>query len=501
MISLFKFKCWYRYRSWGIPVILYIAIISTLFSGALGAGIDAHNNHTNNLTTILGLVVGCILMSLHGAYLWLMSRDFIYQHPVNEPIASAYLVYPCMAFGYFTHAWATVHDKFPESVPEPFFINSFSLNSLYVGPHQLYIYFFILAYITLAIHGIRELLRVQRDRMRKRMRSICFLVLDVIILITLIIAIIYTASQGHEAPESYESATPELSLKYIYHYLLKPQCSAKDLLIIDLLVTYVCVKAAVGYELTTERQRNKMLQRLKQSPKMESVNWKKIKKILPESCVWMDLGTGLGRDICELVEQIHLSNKPELYLIDKDVRKSQIASAYMDDLKRLCSKVESIKSDMNSLEVQRIQRSCNVVSLSHTCYYSSTAASALQFLSRCNSGTFVILRYSSPKSLYRVLSSALSNRLNRPYAFHRMYPILKGELETRGWKEIDNSNCILDQTYNISDENKREVLAEWIDCAYDETAGDIIEAYSKSLDEAKVTELDCSDRLVILQKS
>jgi hypothetical protein len=282
------------------------------------------------------------------------------------------------------------------------------------------------------------------------------------------------------------------------------QGSPKDAIIIVALCTYGLLTFLVHRRLrSTQAVRNTKILDI-QNIDSDNVDWKSILSALPASATWLDLASGQGKTLYEIIGYLYPKQDAtfpkEILFLDRDRSALTAACGEPPASWPTTAKRTSLNVDMRSAAGSKAIKRAQVVHMGHTAYEPDVVRAALHILCSANPGTFLLMRYTSNASFYRVISSSTSCAVWRPYLNHYMHPLLLKELLARGWEQCGASH-ILPRYIDIEKKESRGSLIDWCDAQYGEFSGDIIERYVQGFATDGQTRLLNADALLLLKRS
>ncbi|MGA9059162.1 MAG: hypothetical protein WB763_21930 [Terriglobia bacterium] len=497
------FLMWKFYRTKVVPACVLVALLSILFGGALVVeGSLSEGQQRIDWTTgalnevvVTNLLAASLLMLCHATYLALMAHHLVYRFPI-ERRQWVSLAYIAIVFAYITHARHT----YLEATDQHGVLGAVWWSSAA----------FAVAYYAMAYHGIRERRAEtgsaprERQRPTQQVRSNWMLRTD--LTISLLVTIMFVRATGLFNWKSPLSMVGIPSVAQVLRDLplasaLYAQASPKDALIAIALAAYVLARCVTQRRLRrdqTERQ-NKIL--AIQSIGPNGINWTAIRSFLPKNAVWLDLAGGPGKNVRELIGFLYKNDSAfptEVIFLDDDCKALTAASNAWKEGWPAPTKQTYDNANMRSEKSRETLARCQVIHMGHAAYEPAVANAALHLLRFSKPGTWLLLRYTSNASFYRVISASTACAVLRPYIHHYTHQLLIEDLVSQGWQK--RGDHILPRLCDISERENREYVIDWCDAQYGEFSGDVVERYLQGFAADGQTHVLNCDRLVLFEK-
>ena len=211
---------------------------------------------------------------------------------------------------------------------------------------------------------------------------------------------------------------------------------------------------------------------------------------LPENGKVLDAGSADGRRLCEILEWLGLRQKP-LQVVGFDRAESE-REPFIRHLKDFLGPDSTVKFTTDITN----EGGFNLVVFSHFIYTLLGLSKAIKILSQCEADTYVVVRGSSPNSVFQAVSRAHSLRLFTPTYGHAWtgsaLPRLARKSNLRRFdksKQLSGEmvpDAMVKQSYNL---NKGDApiatIAEFLGHLYGDTVKEEVKEYFQSLAEIK----------------
>lgn len=216
----------------------------------------------------------------------------------------------------------------------------------------------------------------------------------------------------------------------------------------------------------------------------------------------MDFGCGSGERLKnEYNEWITWKNFP----IQKIIGVDKIAEYKNSFTANVKNAFESRISEENIFFKNKVSkkdfRNVDLVIISHVTYYYKVVKQITKYLKSCKTGTYIMIRISSPNSFFVPVSIAGANNI---FSFKSN----RGHLGIFWLNRIKEKakleqvhKYLVKQSYPINDEYKRESLSILLNHLYDGNLAFRIEDYLLSLSENDISAIPNDDLIYILKKS
>ena len=508
MISnVWTFRLWSFSRTYVVPICIAVAMLAVMFSSALGVlpvleKTMASAEHSGGLGRVVigSLLIAGLLMLLHTVYLSLMAFHLVYRFPIENQRWIG-LVYVFLVFAYVAHA---VHAADTSHVGG-FLAHGWESS---LG--------FALVYGFMFVHGRhdgedRRPTQLQRAHW---MRRTDLGMLGVSVLMALRDLQVWNWSAIIVAIVPNDGV-----VQAIYR-----QSSPKDGIVAVALIAYGLTTWATHRKLRSgQPDRSDKVQRIQRFEFKED-HLKPIRDALPVNASWLDIGSGHGTQVYELLRVMYdteitrLANitqpavEPKapvpvvdtsfprsVVLLDRDRMTIDEAKLSNPEWWPKESAREFRHLDMNDVDAVSVLKKSRVAHMSHVAYRPQAVEAAVRFLRNADPGTYLLLRFTSNTSFYRVISMSTSCAPLRPYIHHHMHNLLIGDLERNGWQQRGKP-VLLKRACDLSNAASVTDTVDWCDAQYGEFSGDIIDRYFKGLVRDEETAVPNCDRLVLLSK-
>ena len=497
------FLVWKFYRTKVVPACILLALLSILFGGALvvedslsaapqppGRAAGAMNE-----IVVTNLLAASLLMLCHATYLTLMAYHLVYRFPI-ERIQLVSLAYLAIFFAYVAHARHT----YLEAIDQTGMLGAAWWSSAA----------FAVAYIGMASHGIKERRAetgaepVERQRHTQRVRGSWMMWTD--LAMSALVTLMFASAAGFF---NWNSVLLMLGISPVPHLLRGPplvaalyaQASPKDALIAFALLAYGLARLVTHRRLRKDQAARQSGILGIQTIEPSGIDWTAIRSLLPANAVWLDLAGGPGKNLRDLIGFLY-KNDPafpgEVIFLDRDCRALTAASNAWKEGWPASTKQTYDSADMRSGKSRDILARCQVIHMGHAAYQPEVAIAALHLLDYAKPGTWLLLRYTSNASFYRVVSASMACAVLRPYIHHYTHQLLIEDLIGQGW--VKKREDILPRLCDIGTRKNREFVIDWCDAQYGEFSGDVIERYLEGLAADRQTQVLNSDWLVLFEK-
>jgi hypothetical protein len=507
------FEIWKISRSWVILPCFLASLLSILFSGAFDIQQSSAHFGIETFKPVVaqGLLAASVLMGIHGIYLNLMLYHLIFSHPVDKPRWMAGFAFLSISAGYFAHA---VHDYLEGAGHHT---QSRMMHVTLSTPAL-----FLVAYAFMAGQGWHERRkRVEAPeftRPAKHAREEWMKWTDATMVILLLVVLIIALSRSSndethahatstQVQESTHTEPSRRGLISIAETIFE-RSSTKDGVIFVALILYAVAAAAGRKKAILNREtfleRHSACHRIDSagtdlSPLTEYIS----RKIDNNAAVWLDLKSGGGSQLAQLLEHLHLDesdiNKMTTLVPADNVQ--QVNEQAKSTLHRYSPEIRQASLNIFSKETVAMARISDFIHASNLVYLPSRARELMLLLREARPGTVLLLRYASGASIYRVISSSMSCAPFRPYAHHAIHALFLEDLDnTMEWMEPIPPTLLMRYLEKLDEEITRRDVSAWVESQYGEFSADIIERYLKALAQARVTEVMNFDWLCVRVK-
>lgn len=515
------FIAWRFYRSRVVPLCLLVALLSVLFAGALT--LDEQVIQPTNETRVpafgsvlaVNLTAASMLMLCHALYLCLMAWHLVYRFPV-ERIQPISLVYVPITFAYFAHA----SHAYEEATHEVVMFHAPWLSSAA----------FAITYLFMAAHGAFGSHAAPDRRPTQHLRARWMMFTDW--LVFAVTGAMFIRDIGRAGwldastiTAALEANVPESSLiKALY-----AQSSPKDVIVILALFAYFVTKVSSSRTLLADQTRRDQEVLAIQTFECTQSDLASTRSRLPQGGCWLDLGSGHGFQVRELICKMYES---DLAIASATLAAASTASppvllppsfptkviylgkdrTALDRAEKTSATAFSVNTqqspaiqqqfeceDMYSQRSRTLLAQCSVVHMAHVSYSPTTVLAALNLLRHANRGTYLLLRFTSNISFYRAISVSSACSPLWPYVHHHTHELLLNDLRGLGWQESDRQ--LIGRRCRITPPSDLQSTVDWCDTAYGEFSGDVAERYLAGLAKDGEQTVVNYDRLVVLTKS
>jgi hypothetical protein len=517
-----RFRVWKAYRTSGLIVIIAGAVVSMLFSGIIGlvpalAKPDLGEPTSVHQVLMATISVAVCLMLLHAAYLSLMAALLVYRYPI-EQVQPIGLVYLLILFAYIAPA---IH----AALTEP--------NGTYIEPSWWPGAAFVAAYTILLFHGLRHghtRSPIQQDHAAWMTWT------DGALLVVALVLLGRKLDLVGDWSSTVEAWATNIFGQSVWLDAVHAQMTPKD--------TFVAV-AMLAYTIRSVRLRRALRQKRgalreevdsHQTFEAEAGSFRELTNAVPGAAVWLDLGSGSGKQLGELLftaygsEIAKLAQHAETHDPDRQAVSSQACTEYEPPPSPFPKAVVLVDDrvptapakpanwpkgfewrfepkPIESREVSEHVSEAGVIHVSHYAYDVSRVKRVLRALKHARSGTLALLRFTSNVSFYRVVSIATSCSPVRPYTHHCMHALLIDDLLSTGWCRVPGVNDILLVRHCPIEERDVERTTAWVETQYGEFASSVIGRYLSGIScdyrdsgRNEPRQAPNWDRLVLLQR-
>jgi hypothetical protein len=211
---------------------------------------------------------------------------------------------------------------------------------------------------------------------------------------------------------------------------------------------------------------------------------------LPENGKVLDAGSADGRRLCEILKWLGLHQRP-LQVVGFDRAESE-REPFTRHLKDFLGHDSPVRFTTDVTD----ERGFNLVVFSHFIYTLLGVSKAIKILSHCDVGTYVVIRGSSPNSIFQAVSRACSLRLFAPTYGHAWTgSALQRLMRESNLCRVDASKRLSDemvpdamvkQSYNLSKgDDPVAAIADYLGHLYGGIVKEEVKEYFQSLAEIK----------------
>ena len=526
------FRLWALTRTYVIPTFLLVAALSVLLHGLFEVQVqeseqshlqveqkleqaNPSNSHNPDTTTrslehdrlvngkgvsLSVALIAIILMLTHCAYLLIMGKYIIYQHPADVKPGSALIIIIIISLAYSLQAVSVVlEDQARDTV-------SRAVVSLPV----LSFYLFGVAYLILWLHGNKELKHLHHGFPRTIQTMKYFRGVDGIFSIAFFSYATLLLLSGGEATNRSFGSLLYISAQSLFtstdFYWLKV-IAIKDVLIFLCIIMYLysskIVSSAIKYF-----DHDTYLRYLKhvELDYQNSAELTKLGPIIGGEKVWFDYGCGSGRRLVEMIRLLFADGSTvkypsKIYFYDSDQNcYDSLDESALNWLTQQNIPYEIVTNGYNEPERRSLLKTADVVLLSHIFYDPKIVSSIMTDLDALKNEAFVIIRLTGSTGMFRAISMTFANKLYRPSTRHAVPQIGLRELtEKHSFKEI--GRYTVKQNYKISDVGATADLAKWCDVAYGESISFQVKKYTDDIVNTNIKVFPNDDQVYALQKS
>jgi len=499
-----SFAIWKIYRTHVLPICIIVALLSILFGGALvvehsladGPEMIHLDTGTLNDIVVTNLFAASLLMMCHLIYMALMAYHLVYRFPIEKTQLIG-LVYLLILFAFVAH---TFHSYMEATGRQGVLAGAGWSSGV-----------FAVAYLAMVIHGFlekrteKEPASIEGKRSTKMTRGQWMLLTDILVALVAILMLLRAVGVLDWSiwyPASWTASAAHFFSKCPLLVDLYTQSSPKDAIIAFALVVYLIVKKVAHQRLQAGQpgRRKAVLTIQSIDPNASGVD--SLRSALPDNAVWLDLASGQGANLRELINLLYKKDSSfpkEIIFLDKNCQALMDSSTDSPQSWPSTLKRSYQHAGMCTAEGKEALSRCSIVHMGHIAYGMGTVREALHLLHFAKSGTLLLIRYTSDASFYRVISASMSCSVLRPYIYHHTHQLLLDDLHRHGWESVGKP-YILPRYCDITQPEDRKAVINWCDAEYGEFSGDIIERYVEGFAADGETRLLNADRLVVLKK-